>query len=98
MQKRWLAGTVYGAGFIIGFCWFMVRALKIIIDFYRIAFDSDFIAETPNILGMFPPLAIALLFYFANLFDVHFAQLHASRIENEEKMVIETSSKNPNCN
>ncbi len=86
VQKRWLAGSVFATGFIIGFCWFMVRALKIIIDYYRLAFDPDFIAETPNITGMFPPLIIALVFYFANLVDVCFAQVRATHSADEKSI------------
>ncbi len=74
VQKRRLAGTVYAAGFLVGFFWFMLRTLKIIICFYRMAFDAAYNPETPNVAALLPPIALASLFYVINLFDVTIAQ------------------------
>jgi hypothetical protein len=92
LQKRWLAGFIYATGFIAGFCWFMVLALRIIIDYYRLAFESDFMPDEPNIIGMIPPLAIALVFYLTNLFDVYFAPFRQTRIERAGKLNKEITS------
>ncbi|MBT8043077.1 MAG: hypothetical protein KJN98_07890, partial [Pontiella sp.] len=55
VQKRRVAGTMYAAGFLVGFFWIMFRALKILISFYRMAFESEYIPETPNIAALLPP-------------------------------------------
>ena len=83
MQRRWRAGLVYATGFLVGFIWLMAAAGKIIISYYRMAFDSQYEPATPNLPAMLPPLAIALAFYLVNLFDILLAQLRISReIEN----------------
>ena len=89
MQKRWVAGIVYASGFLVGFCWLMVVALGIIIAYYRMAFDFDYEPETPNIMAMLPPLAIAVMFYLANLFDVVIAQLRIQQQAIEDFLTTE---------
>ena len=86
MQKRWVAGLIYGAGFLIGFCWFMVVALRIIISFYRMAFEPDYDPETPNSMAMIPPLLISTGFYLTNLVDVFIAQQRIARLAREAKL------------
>jgi TM2 domain-containing membrane protein YozV len=88
MQGRWRAGLIYAAGFLWGFFWLMFAAGKIIISYYRMAFDSQYEPDTPNVWAILPPLAIALTFYLVNLFDIVLAQLRISR----EK---ETSNSSP---
>ena len=79
MQRRWVAGLIFSSGFLIGFCWLMGVAGKIIISYYRMAFEIDYEPVTPNLMAMFPPLVIAVTFYLINLFDVLLAQLHIAR-------------------
>lgn len=86
MQKRWMAGVIYAVGFIIGFCWFMVLAVKIIIDYYRIAFDANFQPENPDIMAMLPPFLIAMAFYVLNLIDVFLAQQSFARRKRKEAL------------
>ncbi|MCK5676377.1 MAG: hypothetical protein KAH99_05130 [Verrucomicrobia bacterium] len=83
VQQRWAAGTVFAAGFIVGFCWFMAVALRIIIDFYRMGFDFNHEPTAPNAMAMLPPLLVAGAFYLANLFDVLAAQFRIARMERE---------------
>ena len=85
MQRRWVAGLVFAAGFLWGFCWLMLVAGKIIIDFYRMGFEFEtYEPATPNIMAFVPPLAIAGGFYLVNLFDVLIAQQRIARAWREE--------------
>ncbi|MEN8254272.1 MAG: hypothetical protein ABFR33_02275 [Verrucomicrobiota bacterium] len=85
MQRRWGAGLVFAAGFLWGFCWLMLVAGKIIVDFYRMGFEFEtYEPATPNIMALVPPLAIAGGFYLVNLFDVLIAQQRKTRAKREE--------------
>lgn len=91
VQKRWLAGILYGAGFIWGFCWFMMVAGKVLIDFYRMGFDFfNYEPAMPQISDFIPPLTVAFLFYLVNLIDVFIAQQRISRIKREEDFAKES--------
>ena len=89
VQRRWVAATIYATGFMVGFCWVMWVALRIIIGFYRMAFDADYQPESPNLMAMLPPLAIATGFYVVNLFDVVLAQMRIARVANEQRLADE---------
>ncbi len=85
MQRRWLAGLVFAAGFLWVFCWLMLVAGKIIVDFYRMGFEFEtYEPATPNIMTFIPPLAIAGGFYLVNLFDVLIAQQRKASARREE--------------
>lgn len=84
MQRRRVAGLVFCAGFLAAFIWLMLIAGKIILDFYRMAFDFDYAPATPNLIGILPPLAIAMAFYVVNLVDVLLAQLRIARAGREQ--------------
>ncbi len=85
MQRRWVAGIVFATGFLWGFCWLMLVAGKIIVDFYRMAFEFEtYEPAAPNIMAFVPPLAIAAGFYLVNLFDVLIAQQRKARTKREE--------------
>lgn len=80
-----MAGIVFAAGFLWGFCWLMLVAGKIIVDFYRMGFEFEtYEPATPNIVALIPPLAIAGGFYLVNLFDVLIAQQRIQREMNED--------------
>jgi hypothetical protein len=95
MQKRWVAGVVFASGFLVGFFWLMVVALGIIISFYRMGFDSDYEPETPNIMALLPPLAIAVVFYLMNLFDVVIAQLRIQQQTHTDLFTAENHEDHP---
>jgi hypothetical protein len=86
MQRRWVAGSIFATGFLVGFFWLMVLALGIIINFYRMGFDIGYEPGTPNVVGMLPPFLIAMSFYIASLFDVLAANLQLTRTKPEEKI------------
>lgn len=86
VQKRWIAGLVYGTGFLIGFFWIMAIALGVIYDFYKMAFDFDHEPEPQNLMAMVLPLIIAIVFYVANLFDVLIAQQRISTKANKARL------------
>jgi len=75
MQRRWRAGIIFAAGFLWGFCWLMVLAMGIIIDFYKLAFEFE--THEPNPVSptaFIAPVAISTVFYLISLFDVSVAQ------------------------
>ena len=76
MQKRWVAGVFFAAGFLVGFFWVMVLAIGNIVDYYSMAFNFDGPDPDPTSPKAFiAPFMIALVFYVINLFDVFAAQL-----------------------
>ncbi|HEY5653543.1 MAG TPA: hypothetical protein VIR63_04140 [Pontiella sp.] len=75
VQRRWLAGAIFSGGFMIGFCWFSVISIKVILDIYKLAFEFETHEPEPIALTAFiAPLAIATLFHLVSLFDVVIAQ------------------------
>ena len=75
MQRRWLAGIIFAAGFLWGFFWLMVLAMGIITDFYKMAFEFETYEPTPvSPIAFIAPVAIATVFYLISLFDVFIAQ------------------------
>ena len=75
MQRRWLAGLIFAAGFLWGFFWLMVLAMGIITDFYKMAFEFE--THEPNPVSptaFITPVAISAVFYLISLFDVFIAQ------------------------
>ena len=88
MQQRWIAGVLFTAGFLWGFVWLMILAFGIIIDFYKMAFEFETYEPTSVSLSAFiAPLAISLIFYLINLFDVVFAQQRINRTEAEARFI-----------
>lgn len=85
MQRRWLAGSFFMAGFLGGFSWVMFAALRIIAAYYSMAFDID--AEMPDNIestALIPPLILAVVFYVLNLFDMAAQNNRAARAKREE--------------
>ncbi len=83
MQKRWLAGLIYLAGFLASFFWLMVLAVSNIIDYYKMAFEYESHDPHPHSpMALLLPFGVALFFYLANLFDAYLAQ---QRIGQEER-------------
>ncbi len=86
IQRRWIAGTVFAAGFLWGFCWVMVLAAGNIIDYYRLGFEFGTYEPDPTSpLAFVAPLAIAMVFYLVNLFDVLVAQQRIAHELQEEE-------------
>lgn len=87
MQKRWVAGGIFSVGFLWGFFWLMILAIKIIIDFYRLAFEFDtYEPAMPNLLSFIAPVLISFIFYLASLFDVVREQQRIARKKQSQKL------------
>jgi len=94
MQRRWVAGIVFAMGFLWGFCWLMLVAGKIIVDFYRMGFEFE--THEPalvNLSAFIAPLAIAAIFYLLSLFDVFAAQQRIGQQASSDIFTTEDSEK-----
>jgi hypothetical protein len=61
MQKRWLAGLIYLAGFLASFFWLMVLAVSNIIDYYKMAFEYESHDPHPHSpMALLLPFGVAL--------------------------------------
>lgn len=79
MQKRWLAGLLYGVAFTVCFVAFAVHMFRVIAAFYSIGLDFDNAAPPENlrIRGALFSLVAALAVYAAALADVYAAYRRA---------------------
>lgn len=75
VQKRWIAGVLFSALFLVGFFWVISLALQNIIELYSMAFDDAMREPEPVPLVAFAkPLLLVLIVYLISLFDVFRAQ------------------------
>jgi hypothetical protein len=79
MQKRWLAGLLYGLAFTAGFVAFAVYMFRIIAAFYSLGLDFENAAPPAHlpVRGAVFSLAAALAVYAAALADTYAAYRRA---------------------
>lgn len=73
LQRRWWAGAILGLSFLGLFVWTLSLALRVIIDYYRLAFDDNLTPKAPDITAFMLPFILALCIYLISLIDVFLA-------------------------
>ena len=80
MQRRWLAGGLALAAFTTTTTWFLVRAAKVLIDYYQLAYDFAGAPEShaqPRDIAV--PFLVALVVYAVCLVDTAVADVRLRR-------------------
>ena len=97
VQKRWIPGLLFSAVFLVGFFWIMALAIHNIIEFYSMAFSTDWSVEPdPVPLSAFVlPLILVGIVYFTSLFDIFLAQQKMISKQRERKMMGEIEADTP---
>ncbi|MFH0909759.1 MAG: hypothetical protein V1929_13450 [bacterium] len=79
MQRRWLAAALYGAAFLIPFCYLatyvlyrLFTNLKNVISWNMNEADKPI--EPMSFVSIVAPFLIAMVVYVAGLFDTYFAE------------------------
>lgn len=80
MQRRWVAGGLAIAAFTAAGGWFFVRTGRVLIDYYRMAFDFAGAPESQvRPRDIVVPFIVALVVYVACLVDAAVAEYHLRR-------------------
>lgn len=88
VQKRWIAGVLFSAAFLVGFFWVMGLALQNIIELYSLAFDDSMREPEPVPLAAFvKPLLLVACVYLISLFDVFRAQQRINTKQHEAEFL-----------
>jgi hypothetical protein len=79
IQRRWIAASIYLAGFLISTVFFCVHAVRIMTAYYNLwlRFDSNQPVDPPSYRGLLAWLLMGILIYVAALVDSYIAYVHA---------------------
>jgi hypothetical protein len=79
LQRRWLAGLVFGCAFSVFFLLLLVHCFQVIVAFYRLGLDKGTVNDTPSISHIVSLLVACLAVYVTNVGDVYLAYRRAAR-------------------
>ncbi|MDP6490934.1 MAG: hypothetical protein QGH42_06990 [Kiritimatiellia bacterium] len=79
MQRRWLAGALFGGGFVVLFGMLLAQCFRVIMAFYRLAFDGNLSADQPSVARILVIFGLCLLVYLLNVGDAYLAHRRAAR-------------------
>jgi hypothetical protein len=85
VQRRWLVGGVFIAGFLVGFFWVMAIAFKNIRAYYGMLTDWNTDPEIIPPTAFILPLLFVGAFYLSNLLDVVAGQQRMMRTHLDEE-------------
>ena len=74
-QRRWLAGTLVGSCFAVGFGWFIVIWGQLMVSYYKMGFEFEtYEPGEISVFSLLRPFLMVLAIYLVNLCDVAVAQ------------------------
>lgn len=81
VQKRWVAGTVYGGLFVVCFAAMLICFVRLMVSYYSLGFDPQSVRDSSNTWALLARILIAfaagMATYLANLADVYLAYRRA---------------------
>lgn len=88
IQKRWVAGILFSAPFLVGFFWVMALAILNIVALYSMVLDESMTEPEAIPLSAFiPPLIIIGIIYILSLFDAFSAQQRILTKQREDDFI-----------